>query len=90
MDDVAKMELVQWLNKYINTYIDLNRLSQFRDVRTADVCIPDTVHIFEGIEQLADALGVTLEYVNARDGRKDAYFYYRGKKVFQIMKMEEE
>lgn len=79
-----------WLDSIIKKKIQLNRLKQCEDVAlVTDVDMLNgwpEIHVFEGIETLASALGAELvtEPMEAHGYPFKKYFNYRGSVVYQL------
>lgn len=79
-----------WLDSVIKKKIQLDRLKKCENVAlVTDVDMLNgwpEIHVHEGIEILADAIGAELvaEPFTARGYSVKKYFLYRGSKVYQL------
>lgn len=83
-------KLIKWIDKIVKAYKTFDTTQDYTD--DIQLCSPFTtgVHVFQGIEKMANALGVdTVE--GKRDDKNyptDISFVYQGVKFFQIFECE--
>jgi hypothetical protein len=75
----------EWLDKLVDNQNELRNLKYCNS--QIELCGPtDTIHIFRGIEKIADAVGVELQMIcdDSREYPYRYFFRYRGWEVTQI------
>ena len=79
-----------WLDKVIELQKELEKVAVFSDdLRICTGNIGESVHVFEGIEQLAEAVGEEIKTKFLDDEYPiEKYFMYKGMNVFQLEKKE--
>lgn len=76
----------QWLEKIIELKKELCEIQNFDDDLKTCMGNIDTVHIYNNIEKLAEAVGEELKTKIIDDAEYpiEKYFFYKNMKVFQI------
>ena len=90
---MEKSELLNWLDEVIDSENKLYKLGTLCDENNNEVCrrcytMEASVHIYRGIEKLADACGKKLKTTlhDTIDDRPTyvAYFTYKDKRIFEL------
>lgn len=89
---IEAVKKIEEIKKSINDYpLVWGRLINGKYENTVDLCGWESklgLHIYEGIEHIADVLGITLKCVDNRgmDYDYEYSFVYKGVRVFEISK----
>ena len=90
---MEKSKLLNWLDEVIDLQNKLYKLGTLCDENNNELCqrcyaMEDSIHIYSGIETLADACGKKLKITlhDTIDGRKTyvVYFSYKDKRIFEL------
>ena len=84
-------KITKWADKVAKAYNSVNVLKDYNDEISLCTCHNEAVHVFSGLEKIAELMGLDVHY---RDRGDEEYpievsFIYKNVKFFQLNRAED-